>query len=77
MVASVARAGSRGSSSTAPASPVAAATTASVLHTVPAAEVSGSRPSTGVWASHDSGPMTSRIRPSETFRNARTTRGSN
>ena len=56
---------------------MAAATTAIVLHTVPAAEVSGSRPSTGVWASHDSGPMTSRIRPSETFRKARTTRGSN
>ena len=31
----------------------------------------------GSWASHDSGPMATRSRPSDTFRNARTTAGSN
>ena len=35
------------------------------------------RPSTGAWASHDSGPIASRSRPSEMLRKARTTRGSN
>ena len=31
----------------------------------------------GTWANHESGPITSLRRPSEMFRNARTTRGSN
>ena len=47
-----------------PTSPVATATTATALQMEPAVDASGSRPRTGVWASQDSGPMTSRIRPS-------------
>ncbi len=47
------------------------------LATVAMPGVSGMRPSTGACASQDSGPIASRRRPSETPRNARTTRGSN
>ena len=39
--------------------------------------VSGRRASSGACESHESGPITSRIRPSEMFTNARTRRGSN
>ncbi len=56
---------------------VAVATTLSVPANVPTAGVSGIRPSEGMWLSQESGPMITRIRPSETFRNARTTCGSN
>ena len=62
-----------------PAKPLAvvATTTPAAPQTVPAIEPSGSRPTIGRCASHDSGPMTIRIRPSETPRNARTNLGSN
>jgi hypothetical protein len=39
--------------------------------------VSGKRASKGAWVSHETGPITSRIRPSEMFTNARTRAGSN
>jgi hypothetical protein len=39
--------------------------------------VNGKRASSGAWLSQETGPITSRIRPSEMFRNARTSAGSN
>ena len=44
---------------------------------VPAAPPTGMRPRTGSSAIHESGPITSRSRPMEMLRNARTTSGSN
>lgn len=39
--------------------------------------VSGIRASSGAWVSHETGPITRRMRPSEMFTNARTSAGSN
>ena len=56
---------------------IAPTTATAELATVATPGASGMRPSTGACASHDSGPIASRSRPSEMLRNARTTRGSN
>ena len=62
-----------------PTSPAATEPTTATaeLATVAMPGESGMRPRMGACASHESGPMASRRRPSETLRNARTTRGSN
>lgn len=57
--------------------PITAAATLAVLASAAMPGVKGIRPSSGAWLSQDSGPMISRIRPSETFKNARTIPGSN
>ena len=50
---------------------------AATLAAAPATGLTGTRPTSGSWVSHDSGPIARRSRPSEMFRNARTGRGSN
>jgi hypothetical protein len=62
-----------------PARPVAAAVAivATPPRDAPIEGVSGRRASRGACESHESGPITSRILPSEMFTKARTRRGSN
>ena len=55
----------------------AVASEASPPSAAPIDGVNGMRASTGACVSHDTGPITRRIRPSEMFTNARTTEGSN
>jgi hypothetical protein len=55
----------------------AVASEASPPRAAPIEGVSGMRASTGACVSHDTGPITSRIRPSEMFTKARTSDGSN
>ena len=56
---------------------VVATTAATPPSAAPIDGVSGMRASNGACASHESGPTTRRILPSEMSRNARTYRGSN
>jgi hypothetical protein len=56
---------------------VAVASVARPPKVAPTVGVSGSRARSGACDSHESGPITSRIRPREMFTNARTRRGSN
>jgi hypothetical protein len=55
----------------------AVAMVAAAPKAAPTEGVIGNRARSGAWLSHESGPITSRILPSEMFTKARTRRGSN